>query len=167
MAPASLSIRALADQTGCNVPTIRYYEQIGLLPLAKRTSGGHRQYLESDRRRLQFIKRCRDFGFSIEQVRDLVAKFENGDGDCVDIRNVVQAQLAVVRSKLTQLRDLEANLAAFVADCDSSCVGGAHRDCCIIDDLSAQSASTAPCNSAFGAAMEGIEIVATELRRQA
>jgi DNA-binding transcriptional MerR regulator len=137
MATIPLSIGALADQSGCKVPTIRYYEQIGLLPPALRTAGGHRHYREGDLLRLQFIKRCRDFGFPIEQVRELVAMFENGDGDCAEVRNAAQARLAAVQSRLTELRALEASLAAFVARCDSACVGGANRDCCIIEDLSA------------------------------
>lgn len=137
MATTPLSIGALADKTGCNVPTIRYYEQIGLLPRALRTAGGQRHYSESDLERLQFIKRCRDFGFPIEQVRELVANFDNGDGNCADVRNLTHAQLATVRSRLAELRELEANLAAFVAGCDSACVGGMNRDCCIIGDLSA------------------------------
>jgi DNA-binding transcriptional MerR regulator len=136
MTSVSLSISALAEKTGCSVPTIRYYEQIGLMPLARRTSGGHRHYLENDLQRLQVIKRCRDFGFSIEQVRELAAMFEDSDGQCVDIRDAVQAQLDVLRSKLAQLHDLEASLAAFVADCDRSCAGGANRDCCIVGEMS-------------------------------
>jgi DNA-binding transcriptional MerR regulator len=167
MANPFLSIGALADKSGCNVPTIRYYEQIGLLPPAMRTAGGHRHYVESDLRRLQFIKRCRDFGFPIEQVRELVAMFENGEGDCVEVRDVAHVQLEAVRSRLAELRELEASLAAFIASCDSSCVGGANRDCCIIEDLSVSSASAAPCNSGCGAPLETIDIAATEVRRQA
>jgi DNA-binding transcriptional MerR regulator len=123
MATPSISIGALADKTGCNVPTIRYYEEIGLLPPALRTAGGHRH--------------CRDFGFPIEQVRELVAMSENGDGNCMEVRDAAQARLAAVQSKLAELRKLEASLAAFVAGCASTCAGGANRDCCIIEDLSA------------------------------
>jgi DNA-binding transcriptional MerR regulator len=137
MATTPLSIGALADKTGCNVPTIRYYEQVGLLPPAPRTAGGHRHYRDADLRRLQFIKRCRDFGFPIEQVRELLAMADNGDGDCAEVRDAAQAQLAAVRSRLAELRALEAKLAGFVASCDGACVGGANRDCCIIEDLSA------------------------------
>ena len=60
-----LTIGALATQARTNVPTIRYYEEIGLLPQAERGSNGHRYYREADLRRLTFIKRCRDFGFPI------------------------------------------------------------------------------------------------------
>jgi DNA-binding transcriptional MerR regulator len=157
MAPASLSISALAGRIGCSVPTIRYYEQIGLLPPAMRTSGGHRHYFESDLQRLQMIKRCRDFGFSIEQVRELAAMFENGAGHCVDIRDAVQAQLDSVRAKLDELRELESALAAFVGDCDRSCAGGANRDCCIVGDIAAK-----PAPAALGTSACSV----TELRRQ-
>jgi DNA-binding transcriptional MerR regulator len=166
MKPVFLSISTLAEKTGCSVPTIRYYEQIGLLPLATRTSGGHRHYRESDLRRLRFIKRCRDFGFSVEQVRELVAMSEDGDGHCVEVRDRVQAQLELVRSKLAQLRELESSLASFVAECDSECVGGANRDCCIIEDLAAKPASAVSCGSACSVPMNGIEVSATELRRR-
>jgi DNA-binding transcriptional MerR regulator len=152
---APLSIGALAEQSGCNVPTIRYYEQIGLLPRALRTAGGHRHYRDSDLRRLQFIRRCRDFGFPIGQVREMVAMFEDGDGDCADVRDLAQTQLGAVRARLTELRELEASLAAFVDDCNRSCAGGARRDCCIIDSL-----------SGCGAPGEAIDIAATEIRRR-
>jgi DNA-binding transcriptional MerR regulator len=65
------------------VPTIRYYEQIGLLPKAARRLGGHRLYGEADRRRLTFIRRCRAFGFPIEEVRKLAALVDTPEQDCV------------------------------------------------------------------------------------
>ncbi len=75
MSPSSLprSIGVIARQTGCTVPTIRYYEEIGLLPPGPRTEAGRRVYGDEAVRRLTFIRRCRDFGFSIEQVRELVS----------------------------------------------------------------------------------------------
>ncbi|WP_251031424.1 MerR family transcriptional regulator [Paraburkholderia strydomiana] len=77
MSQSSLTIGALASETNTNVPTIRYYEEIGLLPHAQRAANGHRYYQDSDLKRLTFIKRCRDFGFPIEQVRELVRLFED------------------------------------------------------------------------------------------
>jgi hypothetical protein len=62
---------------------------------------------------------------------------ENGDGDCMEVRDAAQARLAAVQSTLAELRELEASLAAFVAGCASTCAGGANRDCCIIEELSA------------------------------
>jgi DNA-binding transcriptional MerR regulator len=67
------TIGALAQRTGCSLPTIRYYEEIGLIPKAKRAGNGHRTYSTTDFRTLLFIKRCRDFGFPIEEVRTLVS----------------------------------------------------------------------------------------------
>ncbi|HSV60040.1 MAG TPA: MerR family transcriptional regulator [Variovorax sp.] len=63
-----VSIGVLAKQTGCTVPTIRYYEQIGLLPAGPRTEAGRRHYDETAAQRLTFIRRCREFGFSIERA---------------------------------------------------------------------------------------------------
>jgi DNA-binding transcriptional MerR regulator len=150
MTAMSLSIGALAERSGCNVPTIRYDEQIGLLPPAPRTAAGHRHYRDSDLLRLQFIRRCRDVGFPIEQVRELVNMFDDRDGDCTSVRDAAQAQLATVRGRLEALRGLEATLSAFVADCDSACVGGANRDCCIIENLSAVPSAPPPSGCGCG-----------------
>ena len=85
-----MSIGVLGERTGCTVPTIRYYEQIGLLPRADRGSGGQRVYGEADFRRLTFIRRCRDFGFPIEQVRELVALVASRNRDCVEAGGIAQ-----------------------------------------------------------------------------
>jgi DNA-binding transcriptional MerR regulator len=69
----NLKIGALAKQTGANVPTIRYYEEIGLLRSVGRQAGNQRVYSDADVKSLTFIRRCREFGFSIDQVRSLVA----------------------------------------------------------------------------------------------
>jgi DNA-binding transcriptional MerR regulator len=136
MASSTLAIGALSAQTGCNVPTIRYYEQIGLLPAPQRAANGHRYYRDTDLKRLTFIKRCRDFGFPIEQVRVLANLFEDGDRSCADVRDTAQEHLDAVRAKLEELRQLEASLATFVEGCDAACRGGPTRDCVIIEDLS-------------------------------
>lgn len=134
---SELTIGHLASHTKTNVPTIRYYEEIGLLPRARRAANGHRYYREEDLKRLSFIKRCRDFGFPIEQVRELVGLFENGDRACVEVRDMAQVHLNGVREKLEEMRQLEASLAAFVASCDEACCKGPTRNCAIIEDLSA------------------------------
>ena len=133
---SQLTIGALASGTNTNVPTIRYYEEIGLLPNAARAANGHRYYSEADLSRLRFIKRCRDFGFPIDQVRELVQLFEDGDRACVEVRDVAKAHLATVREKLAEMRQLERSLAGFVASCDAACCRGPTRNCSIIGDLS-------------------------------
>lgn len=100
MSDAPLTIGALSAHTRCSVPTIRYYEQIGLLPNPGRAANGHRYYNRRDLRRLGFIKRCRDFGFPIEQVRVLAQLFEDGDRACREVRDQAQLHLEAVRAKL-------------------------------------------------------------------
>src|SRR3712207_4811466 len=84
----ALKIGALAERTGTTTPTIRYYEAIGLLPPAGRQAGGQRRYGDDDVRRLTFVRRCREFGFSVEQVRDLVALVEDPARDCTEARDI-------------------------------------------------------------------------------
>lgn len=117
------------------MPTIRYYEQIGLLPKAARRLGGHRLYGEADRRRLTFIRRCRAFGFPIEEVRKLAALVDTPEQDCVAAREVAHLNLVEVQRKLKELRALERSLKTFVAACDAQCVGGPAGDCVIIEEL--------------------------------
>jgi DNA-binding transcriptional MerR regulator len=132
---AALTIGRLAELTQSNVPTIRYYEEIGLLPRAARRLGGHRTYGAADLQRMTFIRRCREFGFPIEQVRALVALTERPDRDCVEARDVAQQHLDVVREKLRELRALEKSLKGFVAARDAECAGGSTADCVILDEL--------------------------------
>src|SRR5262245_40667304 len=106
----AMTIGALAAGTGCSVPTIRYYEEIGLLPAASRRTSGHRVYGPADLQRLTFIRRCRDFGFSIEQVRAFVALAGSPARDCRAARDLAQQHLIGVRQKLKELRALERSL---------------------------------------------------------
>lgn len=131
-----LKIGALAERTGTNAPTVRYYEEIGLLRRADRQAGGQRTYGDADVRRLTFIRRCREFGFSIDQVRSLVALVQDPQSSCVHARDLAQEHLDVVRAKLAELRALERSIAGFIASCDASCAGGPGPDCVILDDLS-------------------------------
>jgi DNA-binding transcriptional MerR regulator len=136
MSQSSLTIGLLASQAKTNVPTIRYYEDIGLLPPAQRAANGHRYYMDADLKRLTFIKHCRDFGFPIEQVRQLVGLFEDGDRSCIEVRDLAKIHLETVRQKLKEIRQLEKSLATFVNSCDEACSKGPTRHCAIIEDLS-------------------------------
>ena len=132
---AALSIGFVARQTGCTVPTIRYYEEIGLLAAAARSDTGRRHYDDNAVRRLTFIRRCRDFGFSIDQVRELVNLADEPQRPCVEVRDIAAVHLAEVRSKLAELQALEASLSNFVVSCGTACAGGAAVDCNILQDL--------------------------------
>ncbi|KRR17678.1 MerR family transcriptional regulator [Bradyrhizobium retamae] len=133
---SGLRIGALAKRTGTNAPTIRYYEEIGLLRSADRQAGGQRVYSDADVKRLTFIRRCREFGFSIEQVRSLVELVQDPTQSCVHARDLAHEHLIAVRAKLAELKALERSIAAFVASCDASCAGGPGPECVILDDLS-------------------------------
>jgi MerR family transcriptional regulator, copper efflux regulator len=132
---SNLKIGALAERVGTNAPTIRYYEEIGLLRPADRQLGGQRVYGDEDVKRLTFIRRCRDFGFSIEQVRSLVALIQDRKRSCTDARDLAAEHLAVVHAKLKELQVLERSLVKFIATCDSSCAGGPGPDCAILENL--------------------------------
>jgi len=136
MAVRTLTIGALAERTGCNVPTIRYCEEIGLLPSPRRGAGGQRVYAAGDFARLTFVRRCRDFDFSIEQIRELLALVEDPERDCVAAKDLAETHLSAVRAKLRDLRALEKSLSQFAAACTAQCAGGPARDCVILDEFS-------------------------------
>jgi DNA-binding transcriptional MerR regulator len=129
-----IKIGQLARATGTTAPTIRYYEQIGLLPLPSRT-GGQRRYDEADVRRLTFIRRCRDFGFSIEQVRKLATLIHNSERSCSEARELAEAHLAAVRKELRELCGLEHSIVSFIETTNDSCLGGPGADCVVLEEL--------------------------------
>lgn len=134
------SIGAASKQTGCSVSTIRYYEEVGLLPPAPRTEGNQRHYDEPAIRRLTFLRQCRDFGFTIKQVRELVGLVDQRNRDCVEVRDIAQSHLHEVQKKLAELKALEASLSAFVCSCNTACAGGPAADCTILEDLASAAA---------------------------
>jgi DNA-binding transcriptional MerR regulator len=135
----------LAERTRTNAPTIRYYEQIGLLPRPDRQEGNQRRYADDDVRRLTFIRRCREFGFSIDQVRTLALLVTDQTRSCLEARELAHAHLMDVRAKLRELRALEKSIAGFVTQCDAECAGGPGPDCVILDDLSSRKPTDAGC----------------------
>lgn len=132
-----MRIGMLAARTGTNAPTIRYYEEIGLLPRANRRGGGQRSYGEGDVRRLAFIRRCRTFGFPLEDVRALVTVVEDPTRSCVEVRDAARSQLTAVQAKLVELRALERSLEELAQACDDACVGGPGPECVIRGGLDA------------------------------
>jgi MerR family transcriptional regulator, mercuric resistance operon regulatory protein len=110
-------IGELARQTGCKVETIRFYESVGLLPSPKRGSSGHRLYTDAARRRLTFIRRARDLGFSMAEVRALLDLSDNGERSPVDGCGLARAHLDRVRAKINALQAMEAVLQRISDDC--------------------------------------------------
>lgn len=131
----ALKISEIAEQAGVNTSAVRYYEDIGLLPRAERQEGGQRRYTDADARRLIFIRRCRDFGFGIEQTRQLVDLTLDRSRSCTEARDIAQAHLVAVRAKLAELKALERSIAAFVHTCDDACAGSAGPDCVVLGQM--------------------------------
>lgn len=143
MSGIGLSIGDVARRAGCSVPSIRYYEDVGLLPAAHRRAGGHRVYGSGDLKRLSFIRRCRNFGFSLAQIRELLEASQPGK-PCAEARDVAAGHLRTIRAKLAELQALERTLAGFVRTCETTCAVGAVEDCTLFDDL-AQSPARSCC----------------------
>lgn len=137
---AGMKIGRLAEAAATTTPTIRYYEEIGLLPTASRQPGSQRVYGEADVRRLTFIRRCRDFGFPIDKVRLLVSLVQNRERSCSEARDLAFAHLVEIRQKLAELQELERSIASFVDSCDQSCAGGPGADCVMLEELAHGSA---------------------------
>lgn len=140
----ALKIGDLARCTGTNPPTIRFYEGVGLMPVPARRDSGQRAYGDEDVRRLTFIRRCREFGFSIEQVRSLVGLTQDRGRSCTEARDLAQQHLAAVRDKLAELKALERSFVALVISCDTACVGGPGPDCVILEELAEPARCGAP-----------------------
>jgi Cu(I)-responsive transcriptional regulator len=125
------TIGDLARATGATVETVRYYERIGLLPRPPRTQGNYRSYGPAELARLSFIRRARDLGFSVEQVRTLLALSDDQQRDCASIDAIAQSHLADVERKLADLTHLRRELKIVIA----SCKAGVVADCRIIEAL--------------------------------
>lgn len=109
----------LAKAASINLETIRYYENIGLMPVPQRTQSGHRTYDDADVRRLAFIRRGRELGFSIEDVRALLALSNPQEASCAAVKDIAVTHLTQVRQKLADLTRLEIILATLIARCTS------------------------------------------------
>ena len=126
-----LGIGALSKQTGCNIETIRYYEKIHLLNVPARTEGGHRMFDHAQVKRLIFILRCRQLGFSIGEIRNLLGLVDGDAASCAEVKSVTELHLGDVRQKIHDLKNLEGVLAQMV----SECTGTEVPECPIIDTL--------------------------------
>ncbi len=125
------SIGDLAKVTSTKVETIRYYEQIALLPKPQRTAGNYRSYDASHLARLSFIRRARDLGFSLEQVRNLLSLSDQKDRSCEGIDAIAREHLAEVDRKIADLTALRQELGSLIRQCKRGTVA----DCRIIDAL--------------------------------
>ncbi len=121
----------LAKRFGCHLETVRYYEKIGLLLPPTRTAGGHRLYQIDDQRRLRFILRGRELGFSIGELRGLLSLVDSNVYTCGEILDLTIDHLGSIRRKIADLRRLERTLARI----SNECSGGAVPECPVIEAL--------------------------------
>ena len=107
---ANVPIGEASKESGVKVPTIRYYEQIGLLAAPPRTEGNRRLYDANDIQRLFFIRHARDLGFEVEAIRTLLALQDNPNQSCAGADSIARARLADVEERITKLLSLKAEL---------------------------------------------------------
>ncbi|MEZ5832734.1 MAG: helix-turn-helix domain-containing protein [Dongiaceae bacterium] len=129
-----LSIGDLAKATGTKVETIRYYERVALLPAPARTAANYRSYDASHLARLGFIRRSRELGFSIEEVRDLLSLSDQKDRSCAEVDVIARKHLEDVDARIATLQKLRHELDAIIRRCHSDTIA----DCRIIEALAPQ-----------------------------
>ena len=127
-----LRIGGLAERTAVNIETIRYYERVGLMPAPHRTPSRRRVYEDAHVQRLNFIRRSRELGFSLADIRKLLQLAEVGNLDCGKVRAMTSHHLADVRGKIASLKMLERALGTMVDACEPE---ESQRSCPIFDAL--------------------------------
>jgi len=130
-----LTIGELARRSGYALQTLRYYEQIGLMPKPPRTSGGQRRYGEDLQRRLLFIRHARDLGFEIDDIRSLLDLAGRPDQPCASVDAIAKAHLASIDEKIVRLNALRAEVDRML----NACAPGRVADCKVLDILACSS----------------------------
>ncbi len=126
-----LAIGTLAKRTGTKVQTIRYYEQIGLLPEPGRTEGGQRRYGDADLDRLAFIRHARQLGFTLEAIRELLDLSDNPSRSCAEVDVIAHRQLKEVEARIARLEALRKELKRMLRECSRDTVS----DCRVLEVL--------------------------------
>ncbi len=126
-----LTIGKVAAQTGCHIETIRYYEKERLLPSPERSEGGHRLYTSSLIERLVFIRRSRELGFSVQEIRELLSIVDGQQVSCERVKHLADTHLKDIRAKVSDLRRMEKTL----GELSRQCSGNDVPECPIIEAL--------------------------------
>jgi DNA-binding transcriptional MerR regulator len=127
----AISIGAVAKATGVKVPTIRYYEDVGLLPVADRTESNRRSYDAASVSRLRFIRHARDLGFAVDAIRQLLNLSDQPDHSCSDVDSIARRHLAEIDEKIAQLTALRAEVKRMVDEGEH----GRVAECRVIEEL--------------------------------
>lgn len=126
-----MPIGEFSRRTGCAIETVRFYEKVGVLPQPRRR-GRYRHYAAEDVGQLIFVRRARELGFTLDQVRALLRLAASGHDACAEVRTLAAGHLTDVRAKITDLRSMERALTKAVRECDA----GVQASCPLIDALS-------------------------------
>lgn len=127
-----MKIGDLAKAIGCDVQTVRHYEKEGLLPQPVRSESGYRLYQAADAERLRFIRRCRELGMSLPEVRVLLRYRDQPDAACGEVNSILDHHLAGIDEKIAVLLGLREALAALRTQCAASRIA---KDCGILNAL--------------------------------
>lgn len=140
-----MNIGKAAQVSGVSAKMIRYYEQIGLIPEADRTSAGYRDYSDRDVHVLQFIRKARDLSFSIAEISDLLQLWQDRTRKSADVKRITLTHIISLRKKITEMEQMAATLEHLAG----SCSGDNRPDCPILADLEKNDADTAQVFSRF------------------
>jgi MerR family copper efflux transcriptional regulator len=128
-----ITIGELAKRAQCSVPTIRYYEEVGLMPKAQRREGGHRAYDRKDLARLNLIRRGRDCDIPLDKIKELVALSE-GAKPCAETVSYFHQQRKIIAARIAALQELDFTLSLHIQSCESQCLP-TNAPCFIYDDM--------------------------------
>lgn len=126
-----MNIGQLAKSSGVNAKLIRHYESIGLLPKAARTESGYRVYSENDVHTLRFLKRARNLGFAMKDIKQLIGLWRNRGRKSGDVKKLAQEHLNILETKIVELQTMAKSIRHLVHNCH----GDGRPDCPILDDL--------------------------------
>lgn len=131
-----MNIGTVAGKTGLPAKTIRYYEDIGLIPAAARTASGYRSFSEEDLQTLRFVQRARSLGFSVKDVGNLLALWRDKERSSADVKALALEHVERIERKIAELRAMRDTLTVLAEHCH----GNDRPNCPILDDLAGDSA---------------------------
>ena len=128
-----MNIGSAAERSGLPPKTIRYYEEIGLIPAAGRTEGGYRDYDETDVQILRFLRGARGLGFSVPECRELLSLYRDRDRASADVKAIALQRIEDIERKILELQSMRKTLKTLAERCH----GDDRPDCPILEDLAA------------------------------
>ena len=131
MKTGSITRGKLAKLAKVHAETIRYYEKVGLMPSPPRSAGGHRVYGQTHLKRLAFVRRCRELGFNLEEIRDFLALVDGGKYTCGEVLQLTQAHISDIKLKIRDLQKMKKTL----TEMSNQCSGKEAPECPIVDTL--------------------------------